>query len=301
MSLCQLPPELQTLVAEHLSEGDLNALARTSHHFHSIANPLLYLYNVKYSHRSCLFWAALKGNQPTVRLAMAAGADISASRPNGMTPLLQAVTCHQEAMVRMLLQLGAVPSDDDTNPLAMAALIGSVGITRLLLDYGTNVNTLDECHRTPLSYAAEIGHLTCIRMLIDAGADVNMVDERENPPLHYAEMYGMSDAVDVLLAAGAEVVPLEAGRTPLSVAAEREYRRTVDVILSKPSEIEGMDSSGETPLHWAVLNQNWHIIRALINAGYHPAAKNSNNVMVVDLVASNPPTAVREFLMKYIT
>ena len=231
---------------------------------------------------------------------MAAGADISTDRPNGMTPLLQAVNCRQEAMVKMLLQLGADPSKDNFSPLAMAALFGSAGITRLLLDYGSDVNTVNQHHRTPLSYAAESGNLSCVRMLIDAGADVNMVDKGENTPLHYAERYGTSDAVDALLAAGAEVVPLDAGRTPLSVAAEREYRRTVDVMLSKPAEIEGVDSSGETPLHWAVLNQNWHIIRALINAGYHPTAKNSNDVMVVDLVASDPPTAVREYLMQYI-
>ncbi|CAG9999992.1 unnamed protein product [Clonostachys byssicola] len=62
-----------------LSLKDFSAFARTSGHFHSILNPLLYQHNFKHDmpHRSCVLWAAEHGNIDALKRAHSYGADLN--------------------------------------------------------------------------------------------------------------------------------------------------------------------------------------------------------------------------------
>ena len=59
-----------------------------------------------------------------------------------------------------------------------------VGITRLLLVRGMDVNAQDKSHSTPLHWAAFYGRLEITQMLLDHGANANTKDNHGETPLH---------------------------------------------------------------------------------------------------------------------
>ena len=57
--------------------------------------------------------------------------------------------------------------------LIMAARAGSVGVLRVLIDLGANVDAVTDEGATALMVASQNGHSECVRLLIEARADVN--------------------------------------------------------------------------------------------------------------------------------
>jgi ankyrin repeat protein len=45
--------------------------------------------------------------------------------------------------------------------------------SRLLLDYGADIESKNDSYRTPLSYAAQNGHKAVVRLLLEKGAAVD--------------------------------------------------------------------------------------------------------------------------------
>ena len=92
------------------------------------------------------------GNLRSVKVLVAAGADVNVGRRNGATPIFWAANGPSEVL-SWLLEHGA-----SHNP-------GSVA-------------------RSPLIVAAKFGELENVRALLDRGADVNAADDRGTPLIH---------------------------------------------------------------------------------------------------------------------
>uniref|UniRef100_A0AAG5DLG4 LEM domain-containing protein n=1 Tax=Anopheles atroparvus TaxID=41427 RepID=A0AAG5DLG4_ANOAO len=76
-----------------------------------------------------------------------------------------------EQATELMLQHGGDPNlpteDQMLTPLHAAASIGRVGVVRLLLAAGGNVERLDEDDRTPIQHAIEEGHFAVVRLIQD--------------------------------------------------------------------------------------------------------------------------------------
>ena len=121
--------------------------------------------------------AALAGNLEMVRLLIARGAKVDATRKNTETPLFYAVGNRTTDMVN------------------------------LLLDAGANINHLNEKNESVLFAALETQNLPVLKLLIERGADVTIEDRYHRTALHYAEDYaektsfGNQEGIDILKAA----------------------------------------------------------------------------------------------------
>ncbi|QQP36199.1 Uncharacterized protein FKW44_021222, partial [Caligus rogercresseyi] len=73
----------------------------------------------------------------------------------GETPLHAAAIKGRASLVRRLLALGASPNVKDN----AAANRGNLKVTRILLRYGADVNSLGDGQETPLHDAARNGHI----------------------------------------------------------------------------------------------------------------------------------------------
>ncbi|KAF4857780.1 Ankyrin repeat, PH and SEC7 domain containing protein secG [Colletotrichum siamense] len=117
-------------------------------------------------------------------------------------------------------------------------------------------------HWTPLHYAARIRFENLVEELLDAGADVNSTDLNGYTPLHYACQFSMEmdkeadhreKAINKLIREGAKVnLQGRDGMAPLHCASIEGNVGIVSMLTEAGANIDLPDSSGKTPLLWAV-------------------------------------------------
>ena len=183
------------------------------------------------------------GGAPIVRVLLDGGAN---PNPNAKpeiesSPLLEAITAGDAAIVELLIQRGAdvkavgqtglsiavaakcakcvdllVARITDkgvyTGSLQDTAVYGNIKAARLMIDHGADVNAFDALGRTPLMYAAisDVLPLDLVTLLIERGADVNAKDRHAKAGeagltvLDIAKLNGDTPIVQLLVKSGAE-------------------------------------------------------------------------------------------------
>ena len=92
--------------------------------------------------------------------------------------------------MELLLENGAeveVRQDlDDETPLHIAAVVGSVECVKLLLNYGADINVVDEDNNTPLHWACSSGMLDTVKHLVKNGARTDIINTHEETPENHS-------------------------------------------------------------------------------------------------------------------
>jgi ankyrin repeat protein len=172
----------------------------------------------KSGHTALVVAAGYDGAAASVDRLLAAGAPMASGTSTGVirgsTPLARAVLRGDGAMVRTLAARGASVHGSKTlaPPLHLAAWLGDVPMTTLLLDLGARIDepfAMEEgpSGQTPLMVAADSGNLPLVRLLMARGANVNLRDPEGLTPLMIAASAtdrGSEAIVRALIAAGAD-------------------------------------------------------------------------------------------------
>jgi ankyrin repeat protein len=154
--------------------------------------------------------AAMRGDRDAVRGLLKQGADVSAARGDGMTPLHWAAERGDAAMTEMLVYAGAnvaaVTRIGEYTPLHLAAKSGSAAVVQALLKAHADVNARTTTSGvTALHLAAAAGSADVVKTLLSAGADANAKEsEWGQTPLVFAAAQDRVDAIRALLASGAD-------------------------------------------------------------------------------------------------
>ncbi|MGH3257482.1 MAG: ankyrin repeat domain-containing protein [Streptosporangiaceae bacterium] len=162
-----------------------------------------------------------QGLAATARLLLDAGADLNARiNASGRTPLNCATATASsrvghEAIMRLLLERGAVPQDDDLYLTAFSS--DDHRCLRLLLDHTPDVaataekalaanlaSRLDEAELTALVYAAEAGNEPAVSLMLDLGFPLDVRRDDGATALHAAAYAGSAPVVRLLLGRGAD-------------------------------------------------------------------------------------------------
>lgn len=156
--------------------------------------------------QTLLMAVARTGNTDTARLLLAQGAEVNAIEHwGGQSALMWAAAQGQPAMVRLLLQHGALPdarSKDQDWPRWVTS--------------EPRIKFLDPGGYTPLLYAAREGCRDCVAALLDAGADIDLPDLWGQTPLLMALLNLHYDTAALLIERGADIQRWDWwGRTPL--------------------------------------------------------------------------------------
>lgn len=144
--------------------------------------------------------------------------------------LFEDILDNDPARVRMSIESGANPNAVDHDvldlwrlfsfdkltgsfPLYEAVHLASkrktgnddVEVIRILLQYGANVNQVDDSGYSATHKAAALNNTQALTLLINSGADLNMRSEKGYTPIHTA-IYGEAEScVRILLARGASI------------------------------------------------------------------------------------------------
>jgi ankyrin repeat protein len=226
---------------------------------------------------------------------------MKARDPFGWTPLHLATWNHNE-IAALLLEHGAKLEEQDRGglaPLALAARNGNDDSVRFLIEHGANIRAEDFSGRTPLHYAAQYGHAGSATLLLDHGAPVDIRDGHAMTPLMQASMWGREEVVRLLLSRGANVNAREAGDwTPLHRAVSGGLAKpnpaVVKHLLEHGADPRAKDDQGNTPLMFAVSQNDPEIVRMLLDRGADPRIRNSSGNSPLWAAIIVPDAAQRE-------
>jgi ankyrin repeat protein len=148
-------------------------------------------------------------------------------------------------VVKRLLKAGCDPNSvvADNQVYHLTALLAaiqtkSVGLVRLLLDYGANANAkaIGRLLRTPLQAGAESGCLEIVQILLEEGAEPNALPARQGggTALQLAAISGNCNIAAELLKRDADALmppSVVRGRWPLEGAAEHGRLDMIELLL----------------------------------------------------------------------
>jgi 26S proteasome non-ATPase regulatory subunit 10 len=162
--------------------------------------------------RSLLHVAASSGHTQVVKRLVEGISDtsglVNVSDEEGWTPLHSAVSSGREAMVELLLDLGAdVAAANKGGRVALhyAASKGHVAIADLLLKRGAKINQKDKVGCTALHRAASAGQSDICEFLLEEGADIEATDRMGQTPLMHATICENRQVALLLVRHGADV------------------------------------------------------------------------------------------------
>ncbi len=192
------------------------------------------------------------------------------------TPLMFACELNHHKIVELLLQFGAdvnYVNEDRGNPISSA--FGNIKITNLLLEAGANIDAKDIDCKTCLMYAAGHGNKNLVEFYLSKGADVNATDcsvdesDASKTALTMAACMGHAEIVDLLLKKGSNINFQSTLRltTALIEAAIFGRKEVVQLLLVSGANSKVIDSEGKTALAYA--QENGHDeIAELLSSGY---------------------------------
>lgn len=134
------------------------------------------------------------------------------------------------------------------------------------LDAGWAVDHSGWMGGTPLHRAAERGLPEVVLGLIRRGANVNARrPERKDTPLHFA---ADAQVASLLIEHGSEVEALDwSGRSPLHWAAQFGRPDVAALLIQNGAVVDRPANDGAAPLHWASQEDHAEVVRVFLRAG----------------------------------
>lgn len=211
----------------------------------------------------------------------------------GITPLVEAASCGQFAIIKYLIEKGASVeglSKQKSTPLTKLIEEGSsklscqqlIEIVRFLIDSGADVNSKGENGYTPLMSTCK--HTRCIdlmEMLIDLGALIDFQSYDGDTALFLSIRNTNVKAFRLLVKRNANTSINCKGLSPLGVAASEGDIVMARLIIDElKADVNKYDEIGGTPIFWAALFGHSSMISFLAEKGANINAKTLKEIDV---------------------
>lgn len=145
--------------------------------------------------------AAALGDDESVHVLLAQGADADGPDRDGRTAIIEAAWRGYPRIVKTLIDNGAsLSAADETgkNAVMWAAINGHAAVIKSLIEVGAPINERDNEGISALMRAAWNGHAEAVRALLAAKADINLVDKRGLRAVDYAKRSNNRATVEIL-------------------------------------------------------------------------------------------------------
>ena len=216
---------------------------------------------------------AIQDGESLEEITKIMGSEVSPSGWDISYSLLIAVQERRESIVRLLMERGAALDKVWSNwggpgtALTTAAGGGEMDMVRLLLDWGADVNTVDNNYGTALATAAYCGNLDIVLQLLDQGANVNIVGDRYGTALATAAYAREMDIVRLLLDRDADANIVGCYGTALAAAASGGRKDIVSLLLDRGANVNTVGGKYGTALAAAAYEGKMDIVLLLLDRG----------------------------------
>jgi ankyrin repeat protein len=199
--------------------------------------------------------------------------DINLLNPNGYTLLHEAVMNKNLGMAKIFIQQGAdvnMFSATQMNPLYYAADCGQVEMVKLLLDAGALIDAKSTQGWSPLSLALYRGHIPVAKELIRRGADVKTANDFGWTAQHSAAAGGHLEISKLLIEKGADVNTEQLSDSVLHWAAIKGHADVATLLIEHGAVVDKRNLTGAMPLHLAISYSHIETVKVLLDKGADP-------------------------------
>lgn len=231
---------------------------------------------------TALHCASEKGSIDSVRILLAAKAQVDSVDRKGRTPLLIALKACRLDVSRLLVAKGAsinVRCPDGWAVLHYVCNLGMVDVLLLMIAKGVDLNcqTTKQLY-TGLHIAAACNNKITCEVLLRQGAMPDLLDADRRTPLHRAAVENAVDAAKVLIQYGANlnIHGGNNGRTALQMAASLRFLlkkerddnlQLIELLIIKGADLNARDRHGHTAIHIALKLKRHQLQELLMKYG----------------------------------
>lgn len=143
-----------------------------------------------------------KGKLDVCQRFIDAGISINCRTEDGTPMLNVAIRAEQEECVNWILSqkvdIDAVSDDRGYSAVMDAVWKNNLGLTKILIERGANLNFISRDGQSVLVLAVGAGNFEICKVLAEAGADPDIKDQMGMSALEYANLFGKKDIAQVL-------------------------------------------------------------------------------------------------------
>ena len=237
-----------------------------------------------------LLLAARVGDQESVRLLLAAGANVNDAAPDGLSALVLAARSGHQKLAQFLVEQGGDPNSTTSGYTALhaAVLTGSADLVKTLVAHGANPNVpltngtpirrsgqdlelpIDLMGATPFMLAAKFADVDILRVLAGQ-ADPRLPMKNGTTPLMAAAGFGWGGGAD---RRGLDYNKFTDYGNTLKAREEKDTFEAVALLLDLGVDVNGADPDGNTALFGAVAKGFNSVVQLLADKGVDLNVKN---------------------------
>jgi serine/threonine-protein phosphatase 6 regulatory ankyrin repeat subunit B len=172
------------------------------------------------------------------------------------------------------VNVNLIPSNQDLSALMVVSQCGNIQMTKLLLEYGANVNLKNRNGWSALIFASESRQFEIADLLLDYGADVNLQSYDGTSALMVSYLPKLSE---LFLDRGANInLKNNNGASAIFVAVQKGFIKLAKFLLEYGADVNEHDNEDTSTLMVAIKNENIETVKIFLDYGANINAQNKN-------------------------
>lgn len=291
------PPQLLEILLRESEDVAIQALARSS-----VTARQLNAYSVRNSY-TLLHFAIFHNRREFTRALLER--DVNPNRVSPYTTALhEAAVYGNDYIANLLLEYGAdvdAVDDNGDTPLTTAVRLNRSKLAYALLEHGARFDIENKWGDTPLAFAARSDAVDVVSHALESGVSPDIrIGTNERPLVIWAAEGGAARALNVLISSGANLDVTDAGgfRAIHEAAAAYGGAESVRVLLAEGANVGASHArTAWHPLHFAAASGSEETIGLLIESGANVDSRNAADRTPLHIaVASGRTDAVAALL-----